>query len=249
MSGGKTPLYYLNLNFMFDSKNHFQFIQIKPSEGEQSFLSYSDLDGNTYKAIASIDQHGNKRSFVVTWSARNRIYRGAKNKKIMVEVNGEIKKMPLYDYIKNYDKVEGSPNLRGQALYKELDPIKDAKLALGRKVNVAKATNIALALEGENLSDMAAMIGEFINDPDVQKFRVVEFADQEPDKFQELHDSSDFKAKAVIRKAVHAGLAKKKGKAIEWSGELHADEADFVSALLKDPKKLEVLSKQVAKLS
>lgn len=232
---------------MFDSKNHFQFIQLKPTDGEQSFLSYSDLDGNTFKAIASIDQHGNKRSFVITWSARNRIYRGARNKKIMVEKNGEMTKMNLYDYIKNYDKVEGSPNLRGVALFKELDPIKDAKLALGRKVNVAKATNIALALEGENLSDMAAMIGVFMNDPDVQKFRVVEFADQEPDKFMEMHDASDAKAKALIRKAVNAGLAKKKGKAIEWASELHADEADFVSALLKDNKKLDALTKQVAK--
>lgn len=234
---------------MFNHENYFQFIQLKPSEGDKSFISYSDREGNTYKAIASIDQHGNKKPFVITWSARNRIYRNTKNRKVMVEVNGKIKDMLLYEYIKGYDKVEGSPNLRGAAEYKELDEVKDAKLALSRKQTVAKAANVALALEGENLSDMAAMIGVFKNDPDVQKFRVAEFADQDPDKFFEIYDSPDFKAKALIRKSVNAGISKKKGRSFEWGGELHADENDFVSALLKDEKKLLALKKQVSKLS
>lgn len=233
---------------MFNHTNYFQFIQIKPTEGDYSFISYTDHDGNTYKGIASIDQHGNKRPFVVTWSARNRIYRGVKTKKIMVEVNGKIKDMLLYDYIKGYDKIDKSPNLRGVALIKELDEVADAKLALSRKQNAAKAANAALALEGENLSDMAAMIGVFKNDPDVQKFRVTEFADQDPEKFFEIYDSPDFKAKALIRKATNSGVVKKKGRSFEWGGELHADEADFVSALLKDEKKLNALKKQAQKV-
>lgn len=234
---------------MFNHENYFQFIQIKPTQGDQSFISYSDRDGNTYKGIASIDQHGNKRPFVVTWSARNRIYRGVKTKKIMVEVNGKIKEMPLYDYIKGYDRIENSPNLRGQPLIKELDEVKDAKLAISRKTLVAKAATTALGLEGQDLTDMAALIGVFKNDPDVQKFRVTEFADQDPEAFFELYNAPDFKVKALVRRAISAGVAKKKGRSIEWGGELHADEQDLVSALLKDEKRMKALESQTKKVS
>lgn len=234
---------------MFNHENYFQFIQIKPTQGDYSFLSYTDKEGNTLKGIASIDHNGNKRPFVVTWSARNRIYRGVKTKKIMVEVNGKVKEMLLYDYIKGYDRIENSPNQRGVALIKELDEVKDAKLAIDRKKLVAKAATTALGLDGQDLADMAAMIGVFKNDPDVQKFRVTEFADQNPEAFFEMFDAPDFKVKALVRRAISAGTAKKKGKSIECNGELHADEQDLVSALLKDEKKLMALTKQTAKLS
>lgn len=230
---------------MFNHENYFQFIQITPTEGEQSFISYTNSNGDTLEAIASVDQNGYRRPFVVTWSARNRIYRGQRNKKIMVVKNGEMAKMPLYDYIKGF--VEIMTDRHGNPLFKELDEVKDAKLALSRKELVVKASNKALELKGAELEDMAALIGVFVQDPDVQKFRVVEFADQDPQMFLDILNSPDFKVKALVRKATKSGTALQKGKTVEWAGQLFADESDFISALLKDEKKLNALEKQVNK--
>lgn len=239
---------------MFDSSKYHYFIQIVPTRGEQSLSSYKDKDGNTYKAIASINE-GKEKAFWVTWSARERRYRLSKTQEVIVKVNGDVhdekgklRKMKLYDYIRNSDICAGSPNIPEGVLpiIKEEDPIKDAKLVVDRKMLRFKATKVvAEEMKIMDIAAFAPLIGCFDDNPDAQLRAVLEFADNEPVRFMEMYESPSKNILSLVKKAIQIGEIKKEGRAFVFDKEVFADEDDLVKMLLKNDIKLKALQTMV----
>jgi hypothetical protein len=236
---------------MFEHDKFFYFIQIVPSSGTFSFRNYTDNDGNTYSAFSTLGQTFNDhKPFWVTFSARERTYRAPKEREVLVSKNGDTpKKMKLKDYLLNTPFTAESPNLRGEPKIKLFDEIRDAKTGVDRRTRRIEAGNIALNLNPEQLAQMAQLIGVFSDDPMVQKNRVLEFADQDPEYFLELHGSGDRATRSLIKKGLSAGVLKKKGKMIMWDKEMVGpDEDEAVANLQKTPALAEAIKKAVDKL-
>ena len=235
---------------MFDYSKYFYFYQVTPTAGEWSFLSYADKEGNTYKALASVNPDGSKRPFEVKFSRRERIYRGSKTQKVWVEVNGEKpKQILLYDYIKNYPDCEGSKNYRGTTIFKEMDEVKDAKIGVDKKKRRLDAGNIVMNMKPEERAAFAPLIGVFTDNPDIHLHRLLEFADNDPEKFFEMYESPDKEVRSLVRKAVQGQILKTRSGTIIWDKDwVAADEDEAVQMLLKDGERLKSLKSMVKKL-
>lgn len=236
---------------MFEHDKFFYFIQIVPTSGTFSFRNYTDNEGNTYSAFATLGQSFNDhKPFWVTFSARERTYRATKDREILVSKNGDTpKKMKLKDYLLNSPFTADSTNLRGEPKIKLFDEVKDARTGVDRRTRRIEAGNIALNLSPEQLAQMAQLIGVFSDDPMVQKNRVLEFADQDPEYFMELHGSGDREVRSLIKKGIAAGILKKKGKMVMWGKEMIGPDEDEATAnLMKTPALAEAIRKDVTKL-
>lgn len=236
---------------MFEHDKYFYFIQIVPTTGTISFRNYTDDEGNTYQAFSSLGATFREhRPFWITFSARERTYRTSKEREVLVSKNGDTpKKMKLKDYLLNSPFTAESPNLRGEPLIKLFDEVKDAKTAIDRREHRLKAGNLALGLTVEETTQMAQLIGVFNDDKLVQKNRVLEYADQEPDEFINLYNSPDREARSLVRKGLASGVLKLKGKMVVWeSTTLGADIDDAVSKLLQDKVLMTSVAKAVKKL-
>lgn len=236
---------------MFDHSKFFYFIQIVPTTGTFGFRNYTDIEGNTYSAFQTLGATFNDhKPFWVTFSSRERTYRATKDREIMVSKNGDVpKKMKLKDYLLNSPFTADSQNLRGEPKIKLYDEVKDATTAVDRKTLRLQAGNIALSLSAQELAEMAQLIGVFADDLMVQKNRVLEFSDQEPEYFMELYNSGDREARSLIKKGLKSGVLKAKGKMITWEKEtLGADEDDAVAKLQKDEALRKAVKKAVDKL-
>jgi hypothetical protein len=236
---------------MFDHSKFNYFIQIVPTTGTFSFRNYTDIEGNTYSAFQTLGATFNDhKPFWVTFSSRERTYRASKDREILVSKNGDVpKKMKLKDYLMNSPFTAESPNLRGVAKIKLFDEAKDAKVGVDRRTLRIQAGNLALNLSQQELQEMAQLIGVFQDDMMVQKNRVLEFADQEPEAFMEIYNSGDREAKSLIKKGLSSGVLKKKGKMVVWENEtLGADEEAAISRLMKEEPLKKAVTKAVNKL-
>ena len=110
--------------------------------------------------------------------------------------------------IKNSLFVEGSPNLRGKPLYKVKDAEKDARRYLANRQQKRKAIDIAEALYGEQLYDMARNLGippEANSDVTLQA-EVIKRAEDDAKGFMAIYDSPTRKELTIFKKAVTAGI-------------------------------------------
>lgn len=228
----------------FNADDYVKFALITPIEGTWSFTSYTDIDGNNYRAITGYTSTGLPRNFDLKWSSVERIYRARRKQKVQVLVNGQEKQMLLVDYIKGHPCCEGSVNGSPQQaiLFKELDPIKDASLEMDRRKRRNEAMSIAFGLEGEELNDMATLIGVFVDDPVFKMNRVSEFANQDPEMFFKLYESGEKGVRALVRKSLTLGKLKKVGDAV-FFGEMSigGNEDQAVSYLIANPEKAKAL--------
>lgn len=236
---------------MFDHDKYFYFVQIVPTSGTFSFRNYTDNEGNTYSAFQTLGVTFNDhKAFWITFSARERTYRANKDREILVSKNGDVpKKMKLKDYLQNSPFTLDGPNLRGEAKIKLYDEVKDAQIGFDRKKQRIEAGNLALSLSPAECAQMAQLIGLFSDDQMVQKNRVLEFADQDPEYFMELYNSGDREVRSLIKKGLKAGVLKTKGKMVTWEKEtLGADEDDAVARLQKQADLKNAVAKAVNKL-
>jgi hypothetical protein len=232
----------------FNADEYVKFALITPIEGSWGFTSYTDLKGDTYRAISGYFPSGLPRNFEIYWSAVERIHRFPKNKTLRVLVNGREEQMKQMDYIKNHPACEDSPNKTEYqpTLFKALDPIKDAGLVLDRIKRRNQAVNEAFALDGRDLDDMAILLGVFNDDLIFKQARIAEFAGQDPEAFLKYLSAGDRPVRAVIRKAISVGKLKQTGEAIFWEKEsLGGNEDHAVSYLTSNPEKLQALEELI----
>lgn len=231
----------------FDYKNYHNFILIKPIPGSWSFVSYDTADGDNFKAIRGSDEQGKERSYVVTFSTRERLYRFKKNQKVDVKKNGKIVSMKLYDYIKGNPMCEGGPNFSGTGIFKEVDIEKDAKLVIDTKKRRNLAESKALDLTGKALKDVSVMLGEFSDNPDLQLRAAIEYAGNDPESFLSIIEDPQHEIKALLKTAIKAGTLKKIGAIVMWEKEALGSEAMAVEWLIQNKDKLAALKKQTNK--
>lgn len=233
---------------MFDYKNYHNFILIKPIPGSWSFVSYDDSDGKSYRAIRGVDDQGKDRGFVVTFSSKERIYRFKKNQKVSVRKDGKLTEMKLYEYVKGHPMCLDGYNFGGVALFKEVEPERDAKMVLDAKKLRNQAETTALTLKGKELKDMAVMLGEFSENQDLQMRAVLEFAGNDPGVFLKMLDDPQHEIKALVKKALKAGLLKKEKSTVLWEKEVLGSEDAAVEWLSNNKEKLTILKKETDKI-
>jgi len=110
--------------------------------------------------------------------------------------------------IKNSLFVEGSPNLRGKPLYKVKDEEREAQVFLSGRVQKRKAIDIAEALFGEALHDMARNLGippEANSDVTLQA-EVIKRAENDSKAFMAIYDSPTRKELTIFKRGVAAGV-------------------------------------------
>lgn len=236
-------------------KNYVLFAAINPDiTGSIGFSSYTDMDGNHYRAINGYTPAGVPRDFNISFSeGSGRIYRAGKNQKITVLMNGkpDPKEWFLADYLRHCSLCESSPNSRGNIVYRELDDNKDAEVLINVKKLRKKANDAAFELEGKSkeLAEIAQLIGEFRDDKNIQFSTVISYAESNPRAFLELVESPDRQARALIKKALSIGEVKEKGKLLVWKNEtLGSDEDEAVQRVTKDPAVFKALELAVRKL-
>jgi len=133
-------------------------------------------------------------------------------------------------------------------LFREIDTEGDAKDAISTRARVIKSQAKALDLKGEELKEIANIIGVFNDSEAVLSHRVLDFSSNFPDKFIELIDDPARKVKALIKKALHDNVFKLNGRMIMWEGkQIGADEDDAVAALSKDEKLLKAVKLNLEK--
>lgn len=238
-----------------DSKRYFLFAAINPDiSGSIGFTSFTDLDGNHYRAINGYTPYGVPRDFGVTFTeGSGRIYKAGKNQKVTVLINGKPDKADwlLADYLRKCSLCEGSPNFRGSALYRELDEEKDASVLIDTKRLRKKANDAAFDLEGKpkELAEVAQLIGEFRDNKDLQFSAVIAFAEANPRQFLEIVEAPDRQARALLKKAISIGEVKEKGKLLIWRNEtLGSDEDEAIQKLTKEKEVFKALELSVKKL-
>ena len=107
--------------------------------------------------------------------------------------------------------VEGSPYAspnKREITYRVEDKNKEAELFLARRTAKRKAETLADGLFGENLIDMARVLGfavENMSTPILHK-EVIEFAEKNPVKFIELYDSPTRPFAIVLKRALATGV-------------------------------------------
>lgn len=231
---------------MFDYKQNHYFALLKPIEGNWSFVSYTH-NGNTYRAIQGFNRDGVPKNFTIFFGDRERVYVCPKNKNIQVVVNNNTKEpvnMLLHDYMIKSGFCEGEFAI--DPVFKLINEQRDAKEIIDIKAFRIKAENTALELAGTELRDMAALLGEFSDDKDLQKRAVLEFSGKEPKKFMELYEDAHRSTKALVKKAIKAGIMKETGNVVTWEKEvIGGSETQWVEYFAKDPIKLKALEKAV----
>ena len=169
-------------------------------------------------------------------------------------------KNTVVTFLRNHPECEGSINgdfvedaegrrIQQGVAFKEINEGRDAEVAVAAKANKIKAGNKALELEGDELEAMAILCGALNKSESLQKHRVLEYADANPDLFMEMYNAPDRVARAVLRKAVDASIIQKRGTLYTWDGvHLGGAEDDAVGTLMKDGDMLSAIEQAIKKV-
>ena len=205
---------------MFDYKSNDYFALVTPIVGGWSFVSY-ELDGVSYRAIQGFNRDGMPRNFTIFFGDRERMYISPKNKTIQVIVNNDmknVKTMKISEYLLKSGYCVGE--FCKVPIFKLIDEDKDAKEVVDIKTFRIEAESAAVALKGDDLREMANMLGEFSDDKNRQKRMVLEFAGKNPQAFTKLLEDPNRSVKALVQKAIKAGIMRKAGKVVTWEKEV-----------------------------
>lgn len=141
--------------------------------------------------------------------------------------------------------VQGSQVL---VMFKELNEESDAKAAVDTRAIIVEAQAKALKLKGQELRDIAAIIGVFNESEAVLTHRVLDFAANYSERFLKLVDDPALKVRSLVKRAINAGVFKVDGKMVRWESKtIGADEEDAVSALVKDEALLKAVKTNLEK--
>lgn len=231
---------------MFDYKTNDYFALINPIPGGWSFTSYT-FEGETYRAINGFNRDGVARNFVVFFGDRERVFTCPKKKLIDVIVNNNVnnlRQMKLSEYLEKSGYCTG-PNCTS-AIFKKIDEVKDAKEMVDVKTFRIEQEALAVGLKGEELKEMANLLGEFSDDKNLQKRAVLEFAGKQPDDFKRIYEDPSRTMKSTIQKALKMGILKQKGKVVTWDKDvIGSGEEQWVDYFTKEKEKFAILKETV----
>ena len=213
------------------------------------FSTYRDpISGGTIGYVVGKDDKGNpiykKWRFNFDSQRQIRVHNSEK------DLNG----LSAVEFLRNSPECIGGPNgvkvdgIQVLGYFKEVNEGKDAEFALEARELVLKAQNEAMALKGQKLVDVGAVLGLFVKDEGSLRLRVLDYASNYPKKFLELMGDDTQPVKSLLNKAINAKVFSRDGRQIKWEGKLiGADEEDAVSTLLKDDKLRKAIEMNLAK--
>jgi hypothetical protein len=220
---------------MSTKKTHATFQMFAFNSGGYSFTSYMGGDGMMKEMVIGTRPDGlpiTKRFSFKPGSRILTVPNGAKDK------SGKV----FAKFLRESPDCEGSDLNSGRvAIYKELDPEKDAKVMLDAEEIEFKAKKIAFESKGEELINLAAFCNTFDKSEDIMKQAVLSFAKSNPSGLIDLKEAADTTVKASIKKFINKGVIYLDGNIHYWKVEggkkplmIGTSDVDAVSKLMED---------------
>ena len=161
------------------------------------------------------------------------------------------------DFLKNSPECYGSPNGAYLAdgtqidyYYKIVDDEGDADKAADILVTKALAITKAANVKGQEFIDLCAMISVFNQKEGVMRHKLIDYAQNFPDKFLAVLDDPSRKVRSIVRRAVDSHIFHKDGPVIKWENKIiGADEDTAVATLLRDEDLMNTVNEVIKKLS
>lgn len=216
------------------------FVRTKPTLANYGFGSYSDKKTGEVKYISySKNVNGTDKMEYFKFTPREGSIKIPAGKK---DINGNLvveflRQAPACAGSENgtYVKDENGQEVQVGIFYKELNDSADAKHGISLRKKRIEAEDIAMNLEGEEVRELAAILGSFTSDSDVMKFKLLDFAGSQPDQFLQMYNDPSRKVKALVKIALDRGVFSKKGTVIYWDTEMiGTDESEAVRWLLQN---------------
>lgn len=228
---------------MYNTDRYVYFVSKRQYGSSYGFTSYTDQDGDLRIIAQKKDKNGDYIPRRFNFSRSNRSMRIPKDQK-------DILGNKVVDFLRDHPECKGSPNnTGGPILFEEVNENASAELAIKAKSARIEAEQKALSLEGEDLTDMCALIGQFGVKESVLKHKILDYAGNEPDKFLEMFNSPDRQLTSLVRKGLMANVLDKKGNMISWeSTVIGVDEAGAVTTLSKDKKLVNALQSAIKRV-
>lgn len=233
------------------SPNHGDYVvfQFIPGNVSFGFRTYTDAIGQVRGFVEGKDKDGQP------------IYRRWKfdrdTRKISVHKNKtDLNNLNAVDFLRESPFCKGSPNgyynLKGEQLevyFEEVNEGRAAEEAIKFETMRLDAQNYAVAAKGQELIDLASMIGVFHPDEPVLKFSVMEYAKNKPASFMEIYNDPVRKLKSLIRRGVSSGIISQEGTVYKWENQLVGLDEDDAAKTLKDNEAMfKAIKAQIDKL-
>lgn len=219
----------------FGDYTYFLYVGNNPN---YSFRNYVDpLTGQERGYVVGFDKNGQPlyKEWFFNYSSKRQIR--VSNSEV------DLKGQKAVDFLRSSPEFYGNKNghyvddRQVLFMFKEINEEAEAAAAVDARMVTVNAQAKAGALKGQELQDVAAIIGVFSPSESVRKHRVLDFAANFPDKFLALVDDPLLKIRSLIRKGINDNVLKVTGRVISWEGQqIGADEDDAVSTLSKDAK-------------
>lgn len=221
-------------------KDYVYFIALRPTVASYGFSTYDDPEtGEVCFLAQSKLPSGDFRKEWFTFTPINRSIKIPTAKK-------DIRGKSYVEFLRNAPDCEGSlhgnyhTDDKGNKVqygvwFKELKEEQDAILAIDNRKLRIEAENIAMNMIMTEVAELSSLLGVQAKGLHQQKFRLMEFAQNNPELFMKTYNSPDRKVRAAVKMGVEQGILNRVGTLISWDKTiLGSDENEAVSFLIKD---------------
>lgn len=227
----------------------FHYFYYLGNNRHYGFATYRDpVTGRQRGYVEAIDKNG--QPVYKYWHFNMDSLRIKRVGKLEKDLNGQLAVDFLRDAPSCYKSKNGEfvADKQVNFFYKEVDEAGDARdVVKTRKLGI-DAQSAAVNLSGQELIDIATLIGVFSEKDDILTHRVLDFASNQPTKFLEMIKDPTVKVRSLIRRCVNANVFKEDGPMITWETKIIGiDENEAVANLMKDAKLLEAAKASLAR--
>jgi hypothetical protein len=191
-------------------KNKTIFTMLRPNFGGFSFNTYFNEDGEQQSLTIGYDKYNRPVTKRLNFAAGVRSLPVRNGEK---DLNGKL----FVDHIRESPFCEGSLLCpEGTAVFKELNPAKDAEVLVNNERLLFEAKQIAFGVEGKELDTLAAVVGCHSTEEGIKRKALLDFATHNPQGLIEANKANDKDVVADVKSFVASGVIKKKGFLHEW---------------------------------
>jgi hypothetical protein len=239
----------------FDPNQFVHFVYLTPKTVSYGFSGYQDESGEVKFISYSKDpKTGDPIKYYFNFGMKDRVIRVNKDKKDLFGNS-------VVEFLRNCPECKGSRNgsyaidevtgetVQEGVIFKEMNEESDAEKAIEAKEYRLKAETLAANLKGEDIYDVAALLGIFGKESLV-RHAIMEVAGNRPPQFMDAYDNPNRQALALIKKGLAKNVLENRGGLVLWNKTtIGVDEAEAASAVLKDKKLFEGLANAIKKVS
>lgn len=246
---------------MLDSRNYTYFVWLHPTNTSYSVSHYTDLEGNHKYISRGEDERGNTlfRRWKFTPSRRTISIPNSQ-----AEVIEHLKNHPRCAKSKNgfYKTGDDGKRIQVGIVFKVMDDGSDAEIAIEAMEIKTEATSKALEYKKraindaepeaiEEMNELALLLGSHTKDPRLQLHHILQYAENNPQKFLDVYNDPNRRARYLIKKGLSSEnkYIKKKGFMIYY-GDVHLgnDLDQAVQTLMKDKDLMKAIEENIKAL-